>query len=391
MTSAFKPLFLALFLVSMVSTTFAKDDSSNNSTQVDTSAIINGSAGSISTYPWIAYLAYDTGEQYCGASLISPTWILTAAHCFLNEAGDEIDIATGALSSVFLNTDTTTPPGTAAIEGAIGQIIVHPNYQPDASTSPNANDFDIALVEITAAVDLQPVSLLSADAPTIDAGIEAIIMGWGATAVDEANESINPSETLLQAKQTIVDNSTCLDIYFDGITDNMICAGGSTATPTADTCQGDSGGPLSIASGNSFVQVGIVSFGGIGGPSCGDPASPGVYASVSALSGFIQQHATDVTFTILEPNAGTPAPVLTTAVDGTTVTISWSAVPNATGYILYYAPNPAQSPVGSLDVGPLITLSGDLDVGTSLFVAVQPYNAAGPINVFSNVAIFTIE
>jgi hypothetical protein len=45
---------------------------------------------------------------------------------------------------VFLNTDTTTPPGAGAIEGAIGQIIIHPNYQPDVATSPNANDFDIA-------------------------------------------------------------------------------------------------------------------------------------------------------------------------------------------------------------------------------------------------------
>jgi secreted trypsin-like serine protease len=153
---------------------------------------------------------------------------------------------------VFLNTDTTTPSGAGAIEGAIGQIIIHPNYQPDVATSPNANDFDIALVEITA------------EAATIDAGLEAIIMGWGTTAVDETNESINSSDTLLQARQTIVDNSTCLDIYIDGITDNMICAGGSTAVSTTDTCQGDSGGPLTIASGNSFVQVGIVSFGGRG-------------------------------------------------------------------------------------------------------------------------------
>lgn len=385
----FKPALLGLLLLSMAGTAFAKD--SNDSKDGDTSAIIDGTAGSISTYPWIGYLAYDTGEQYCGASLISPTWVLTAAHCFLNETNDAIDIETGALSSVFLNTDTTTPPGSAAIQGAIGQIIVHPNYQPDEATSPNANDFDIALVEITAAVDLQPISLLAADAPAIDAGIEAIIMGWGNTAVDEANESINPSETLLQAKQTIVDNSSCLDIYFDGITDNMICAGGSTAAPTSDTCQGDSGGPLSIASGNSFVQVGIVSFGGVGGPTCGDPDSPGVYASISALAGFIQQHATDAVFTTLDANAGTPSPVLATVVEGTTVTISWSEVPGATGYVLYYAPFPAQSPIGSLDVGSLVTLSGALEVGTSLYVAVQPYNAEGPINVFSNVSTFTIE
>lgn len=385
-----RSVLFGLLCFSLLSTAFAKENDSD-SKGVDSSAIIDGAAGSISTYPWIAYLAYDTGEQYCGASLISPTWILTAAHCFLNEAGDTIDIETGALSSVFLNTDTTTPPGSAAIQGAIGQIIIHPNYQPNEATSPNANDFDIALVEITAAVDLEPVSLLAAGAPAIAAGIEAIIMGWGSTAVDEANESINPSDTLLQAKQTIVDNASCLDIYFDGITDNMICAGGSNLAPTADTCQGDSGGPLSIASGSSFVQVGIVSFGGVGGPSCGDPDSPGVYASVSALAGFIAEHATDAVFTTLVPASGTAAPVLSTTVEGTTVTISWTEVPGATGYILYYAPFPAQSPIGSLDVGSLVTLSGALEVGTSLYVAVQPYDASGPIELFSNVQIFTIE
>lgn len=386
-----KTILASILTLSVAGAALGTGNSGEASKESQVSAIINGSAGSISTYPWIAYLAYDTGEQYCGASLISPTWVLTAAHCFLNEAGDEIDIETGALSSVFLSTDTTTPPGESAIEGAIGQIIVHPSYQPNMETSPNANDFDIALVEITAAVEVQPISLLAADAPTIDAGVEAIIMGWGTTAVNEDNESIDPSDTLLQAKQVIVDNASCLDIYQDGITDNMICAGGSASAPTTDTCQGDSGGPLSIASGNSFVQVGIVSFGGVGGPSCGDPDSPGVYASVSALADFIQEHATDATFTTLEPNAGTPAPVLTTLVEGTTLTLTWSEVPGATGYILYYAPFPAQSPIGSLDVGALLTLSGDLEVGTSLYVAVQPYNADGPINVFSNVEIFTIE
>lgn len=391
MRLALKPIVTILLALSMAGTTFASGNGGDTGKHDDAAAIINGTAGSIATYPWIAYLAYDDGQQYCGASLISPTWILTAAHCFLNEAGDAIDIETGAQSRVFLNTDTTTPPGEAAIEGAIGQIIVHPSYEPDAATSPNSNDFDIALVEITAAVAVQPISLLAAGAPAIAGGIEAIIMGWGNTAVNEENTSIDPSDTLLQAKQTIVDNDTCLEIYIDGITDNMLCAGGSAAEPTTDTCQGDSGGPLSIASGDSFVQVGIVSFGGIGGPDCGDPESPGVYASVSALADFIQQHATDAIFTTLEPNAGTPAPVLTTEIAGTTLTLSWTEVPGATGYILYYAPFPAQSPIGSLDVGSLLTLSGELEVGTALYVAVQPYNAAGPINVFSNVDQFTIE
>ena len=110
MRSTLKPLFPTLLFISAVGTAFATDDSSNNFKASDTSAIIGDAESSISTFPWIAYLAYGTGEQYCGASLISPTWILTAVHCFLNEAGDEIDIETSALSTIFLNTDTTLPP-----------------------------------------------------------------------------------------------------------------------------------------------------------------------------------------------------------------------------------------------------------------------------------------
>ena len=354
----------------------------------ETSAIINGKTESTSTYPWIAFLADQDGQQYCGASLISPTWILTAAHCFLNDDNTAIDIETGAQSNVILNSDTVFPLASNAIVGAIGQIIIHPNYQPDEATSTNANDFDIALVELTAAVSLQPVSLLAANAPELTAGTEALILGWGSTAVNSDNESTDPSNELLTASQKIVGVEECIIHYGDSITDNMLCAGGLTPTDTTDTCQGDSGGPLSIANGNSFIQVGIVSYGGTEGPPCGDPNAPGVYAKVSELAGFIQQHATDATFTTF--GATSSAPVLSTTVNGVSVTISWTAAADATGYILYYAPYPAQSPIGSLDVGTLTSLTGDLPAGSAFYVAVQPYSASGPINIFSNVAIFQV-
>lgn len=31
-------------------------------------------------YPWVARLVYD-GHFHCGASLISPDYVMTAAHC----------------------------------------------------------------------------------------------------------------------------------------------------------------------------------------------------------------------------------------------------------------------------------------------------------------------
>lgn len=357
------------------------------------SEVINGTIGSTSTYPWIVHLADSDGNQFCGASLISPTWVLTAGHCFLNVAGNAIDIPSGAMSTIILNSDTTSSPPSSlasdAIVAQIGQIIVHPNYMPDGATSPNRDDFDIALVELTAAVSLQPVLLLSGNAPTVPAEAMALVMGWGTTEVDADNMSINPSSTLLTASQKIVSNEACSAVYGGSITGNMICAGGLTATDTTDTCQGDSGGPLTIAKGNSYVQVGLSSFGGTeSGPVCGDPNAPGVYASVSALASFIAEHATDATFTTLEEN--NVAPVLTTSVTGTTVTISWTAFAGASGYNLFYAPFPAQSPIASLDVGANNTISAPLPPGSAFYLAVQPYTASGPTAVFSNVATFSV-
>jgi len=284
------------------------------------------------------------------------------------------------------------------MQGAIGEIIVHPNYNPDFDTSPNSNDFDIALVRMTAAVSLQPVSLLAGGTPAIAAGTQALILGWGSTALDSEGESIDSSNVLLMANQQIVSNSACSAIYIDLVTENMICAGGVSTTDTSDTCQGDSGGPLTVASGNNFVQVGIVSFGGTEtGPGCGDPEAPGVYASVAALADFIAQNATDATFTTLDATGDTTvetglgAAQIFTSVTGTTVTLSWTTVPGATGYILYYAPLfPVQAPSGNVDLGGMTSIEAEVPVGSAFYVAIQAYDDSGISDVFSNIAVFFV-
>ena len=141
-------LKLAVFVMTLVSVPFAQAKETGQSalpTQ-DQSAIISGSAASTSTYPWMVFLASD-GAQFCGASLISPTWVLTAAHCFLNDAEDAVDIQTGAMANVVLNSDNSVTYATDAINASIGQILVHPNYNPNVNTSENKDDFDIALDE----------------------------------------------------------------------------------------------------------------------------------------------------------------------------------------------------------------------------------------------------
>lgn len=292
---------LALFVFSI---TFAHADS--------TPRILNGTAGFTSSYSWIANVSVETtdgsGSGSCGGALISSSWILTAAHCFLNDDGDAVDTTAASRTTIILNSDDVYNQYPDVISQDAKQVVVHPSYNPDYATSDNANDYDIALVELPSPVSLAPVSLMSASSPAVADGTQTIVMGWGSTAVDAANQAINPSDTLLQAQQKIVSQSECESVYGDDITANMICAGALTAGSTTDTCTGDSGGPMVVPTPSGFVQVGIVSFGGTsGGPVCGDPDAPGVYARVSALNSFISQYVTDATFQSVSPLTATCA------------------------------------------------------------------------------------
>lgn len=382
-------LLLALALVGLCPAVQASGKGAPAPDQPGSIAIINGNPGTTADFPWMAFLADAEGQQFCGASLISSHWVLTAAHCFLNEANNAVDLETGANARVVLNSDAVEPLATGAINAAIARIIIHPQYQPDESTSPNSNDFDIALVELTENINLPVVSLLASGATPPAEGSDALILGWGSTAVNADNESVDPSNTLLRAQQRFVSQASCAEVYGSSLTGNMLCAGGLTPEDTTDTCQGDSGGPLTVVNGGTHTQVGIVSFGGRdGGPPCADAGVPGVYASVSVLSGFIREHVNDALFVTLGARAG--GPVTGATVAGTAVTIRWTAVTGATGYRLYYAPFPAQSPISQLDMGANLQIQGELPSGSAFYFAIEPYNAAGAMSTLSNIGVLQV-
>jgi uncharacterized protein (TIGR02145 family) len=84
------------------------------------------------------------------------------------------------------------------------------------------------------------------------------------------------------------------------------------------------------------------------------------------------------------------APTLTVTTNGLTVTASWSAAADATGYTLYYAPYPAATPIGSVDMGSKTSFSATLTAGVAYYVAVKATNSSGSSG-YSNISNFTIQ
>ncbi len=255
--------------------------------------IINGKPASTATYPWMASIFILGGKDSdngggCGGSLIAPNWVLTAAHCFLNEAGDAIADDPASLTTVTLNTDNIVDLASGAIERSASRVLIHPSYQPDPETSANSNDYDIALVELSSAVSVAPIRLYNGALP---AHLPTLVAGWGATVGD----GTQASDALLQTQLLSTTTEICAAAHEGLITSNMFCAGSYTESDTSDTCQGDSGGPLFVNLEQGAMQIGITSFGGSETANCGTPGSPGVYASIAELYSFISDNASGIT------------------------------------------------------------------------------------------------
>lgn len=239
-----------------------------------TSRIVGGSIVSDERYPFIVAVMFDLDgdgnfAHGCGGTLISDSWVLTAAHCIVDaQSGQLLDFNSVAVLVGSLDIFDQTQGTLIASQ----RVVAHPTYQAQTFTN------DIAVIELAQAVEVPVIALPATGSDVPQVSEDAVVAGWGNTM-----EAGLKSRLLRQVTLPIISHTQCLPFYASSLGSSAnVCAGGAAATGR-DSCQGDSGGPLFVLRDEMFVQAGIVSF----GEGCARPDIPGVYTRLSSYTDWV--------------------------------------------------------------------------------------------------------
>lgn len=237
--------------------------------------VIGGTPAPPGAFPWqvsltVASIPDPVRAHFCGASIYSDRWIVTAAHCVRSNAPEDITVVAG------------TQTLAASVERrAVRRILVNPQFDVFSK------DHDVAVVELEQPLALgdrmQAIRLATAgeEASVIAGKVRLAVVGWGMT-----KEGGVIVRDLRFVRIPMVDRTICNKPFaHDGqVTLNMLCAGERLGA-VKDSCRGDSGGPLSASLAGTTVLLGITSWTAEEG--CGLPNKVGVYARASVLRDWV--------------------------------------------------------------------------------------------------------
>nr|XP_040126515.1 transmembrane protease serine 7 [Ictidomys tridecemlineatus] len=233
--------------------------------------VVGGTDSQEGAWPWQVSLHF-VGSAYCGASVISREWLLSAAHCF---HGNRLSDPTPWTAHLGMYVQ-----GNAKFISPLRRIVVHEYYNSQTF------DYDIALLQLSVAWPetlkqlIQPICIPPVG-QKVRSGEKCWVTGWGRR--HEADSKGSP--VLQQAEVELIDQTLCVSTY-GIITSRMLCAG--VMSGKRDACKGDSGGPLSCRrqSDGKWILTGIVSW----GHGCGRANFPGVYTRVSNFVPWIHKY-----------------------------------------------------------------------------------------------------
>jgi len=239
--------------------------------------IVGGQEAEVNEWPWMAavMILSETSNVFCGGSIISDEWILTAAHCFKDKNAADMQV---------LLAEHNVKDNEQPVRMGISDIILHKDY----NFCDGCEDNDFALLKMTRKIDwyanpnIRPVCLPSAGAGDFDQWMSTAT-GWGLT-----SKHGDPSDVLLEVNLKVLSENECRN----EMTPNRLCA---EIAFTGNICNGDSGGPLvacgpdgncGTTTGNNYDLIGIASM-----TSC-RPGDPATFARVTAARQWIDDTAT---------------------------------------------------------------------------------------------------
>ncbi|XP_059202023.1 coagulation factor IXa [Centropristis striata] len=247
------------------------DDESIDEPRRPFKRIVGGRVVNPGEIPWqAALIGRRSGRLFCGGTILSERWVITAAHCLVEVQGSFF-VRVGE-HNVYIHEGTEQ-------DYEVLEQHLHPRY----NSSISLYNHDIALLCLQTPINfsrtVRPICIgpMAFTEALVKRSSPATVSGWGRTRFLGFT-----ADNLQQVDVPFTDRTECKRSSSSRITPYMFCAG--YYDEFKDACQGDSGGPhTNSIDDDTWFLTGIVSW----GDECAKKGKYGVYTRVSLYYSWI--------------------------------------------------------------------------------------------------------